>query len=535
MSWYNRLWDFQRPIVDQVLCEPNFALFAEQGTGKTIICAAVIEQLCEETSQNILLVVPLSNLRTTWERTLAQLPNISLYFDWDSYNKSTQDHRILLIHYEAMLRYDKKLTKHRWSFVGFDESQRLKSRGSRQSKIAGRIKYASRRLILTGTPFDDLTDDPQEIWAQMRFLAPQVFGTRWGDFDAQYLQPTGYMGYKRKFQAGKLEEVLNAVKPYCCRITKEVLALPPLTLERIEIPMFGRQRRIYEEMEEHMITDLTTETQVTAELVITKLVKLQQICGGFIKDDDGEINQVGRAKLRKLKSLIPQLELPVVIFCKYLEEIRQIEAIMPPGMRNVSTIIGRTRKTRDATLDAFQRNEIDVLIAQIRTGGVGIDLQRACNGVFYSSTFSYIDFDQAVSRLHRAGQTRPVKFFLLGVQNTVDMEIYNALLSKQSISELILNRFQSKRRRPTVAKEKAEKAEKKEKKDVPAFKYTITDLADALEIEPAGCRVKLRRLGIPKATSGRYGWNTKAEFNEVVSDLKKSAKKSKKAKNEDEE
>lgn len=530
---YERLWAFQKTEVDYILHQKNVALFAEQGTGKTWITAGVIDQLMSSLwTDNFegLVIARLSNKRTTWLRTLKQVSGLKVYQDWDKF-RAARCPKVFLIHYQEMPKLDKKLSRHNWSLVVIDESQHIKARNSKSSRIAGRIRNSDYKVILSGTPFDDLTDDPQEIWAQMRFLAPWVLGTRWKEYDELYLTPTGYMGYKRKFRPGMLDRILEMVQPYCRRVTKDVLDLPPLEFQRIRVPLFGRQRRIYEEMKTEMVTELTAETNVTADLVITQLVKLQQICGGFIKDDEGEIHQVGRAKLRRLARLLENMELPVVIFAKYLEEIRQIETVIPPGICNVASIIGRTRKTRDATLDAFQRGEIDVLIAQVRTGGVGIDLQRACNGIFYSSTFSFIDFDQAVSRLHRAGQTRPVKFFLLGAENTVDMEIYNALLSKQSISELILSRFQTERRRPEMAKSKDKTADKAEAK-VEAPKYAITDLADALDITPAAARVKLRANKIAK-NGGRYGWDSKAELNEIVNLLKAAKKTPKKKAAED--
>ena len=534
---YEQLRDFQKTEAEYVLLNKNVALFCEQGTGKTWITAGVIDQLMSSLwtdSFEGLAIVRLSNKNTSWQKTLGLIDGLGIYQDWEQFRKA-ECPKILLIHYQEMPKLDKKLTRHKWSLVVIDESQHIKARNSKSSRIAGRIKDSEYKILLSGTPFDDLTDDPQEIWAQMRFLAPWVFGTRWSSYDAMFLQPTGYMGYKRKFRPGMLDRVLEMVHPYCRRVTKAVLDLPPLKFKRIGVQLLGRQRRIYEEMAKEMVTSLTTEIDVTADLVITQLVKLQQICGGFIKDDDGEIHQVGRAKLRKLSRLLSTLDPPIVIFAKYLEEIRQIKTVIPPGIRNVETITGSTRKTRDATLVAFQNREIDVLIAQVRTGGVGIDLYEACTGIFFSSTFSYIDFDQAVSRLHRMGQTRPVNFFLLGAENTVDMEIYDALLSKQSISELILNRFQPDRRRPEMAKKTTEKAETTEKTPKPeapkpeAPKYSITDLAEALDITPAAARVKLRQNKVEK-NGGRYGWDSKAELNEVVTLLKSTPKKSKKSK-----
>lgn len=67
-------------------------------------------------------------------------------------------------------------------------------------------------------------------------------------------------------------------------------------------------------------------------------------------------------------------------------------------------------------------------------------------------------------------------------------------------------------------KAKAEKVETK-KEAAPEFKYGVQDLADKLGIEPASVRVKLRNAGIEKAGKS-YGWNTKADLEEVADELK---------------
>lgn len=70
-------------------------------------------------------------------------------------------------------------------------------------------------------------------------------------------------------------------------------------------------------------------------------------------------------------------------------------------------------------------------------------------------------------------------------------------------------------------KAKAEKVESK-KEAAPEFKYGVQDLADKLGIEPASVRVKLRNAGIEKAGKS-YGWNTKADLDEVAEELKGEA------------
>lgn len=92
-------------------------------------------------------------------------------------------------------------------------------------------------------------------------------------------------------------------------------------------------------------------------------------------------------------------------------------------------------------------------------------------------------------------------------------------------------------------KDKESKASKAEKSEAPEFKYGVADLAEKLGIEAASVRVKLRNAGVEKAGKS-YGWNTKAELQEVIDELtaekpaKKAdtkGKKSKKSSDDDED
>jgi hypothetical protein len=61
----------------------------------------------------------------------------------------------------------------------------------------------------------------------------------------------------------------------------------------------------------------------------------------------------------------------------------------------------------------------------------------------------------------------------------------------------------------------------KEKAETPKtdMKYGIAELAEAVGMVPETVRLKLRKLGVPKAGKS-YGWNTKDELKAVVEKLK---------------
>lgn len=443
-SVYDQLDESQRAAVKFSIDVKTAALFFEQGTGKTWICGGVVEALADNDFE-ALIVVPLTNYETTWVKFFGeQLPHISVTNDLSKLSELPRP-RVLLIHYEALPKVIKKARKRRWSLIAYDESQRLKARGTLQSRTAKKLRHSSEfKLILSGTPIEA---QPVDLWAQFRFLNPDVFGDRWGDFESEYMEPMEDIGpwrpglayarkrrkqlierHKRPFNTKRLPQLIEAIKPFSMR--HEAIGLPPLEMIRTHVTLRGHQRRLYEEMERNAVA---TTLRLTAPLKVTQRVKLRQILGGFVFDDEGIPYEVGRAKLRRVKKLITELPSPVVIFCTFREEIEAIR-------REVSceVITGANRKQRPDIVRRFQRGEIDTLVVQTRSGGVGLDLYAAADGIMYSPPESSIDFYQAIKRLHRRGQTKKVRMWLLVADDTVDEPTYEALEKKRRTSEEVL-------------------------------------------------------------------------------------------------
>jgi len=442
MALKYELYDRHLPHIDLILEVKTVAFFGEQGTGKTWVTGGVIERLLSDTFE-ALVVVPLSNIETTWVEILSKI-DITICRDWEEYKKAPCP-KLFLLHYEMLRKLDRKITRRSWTFVAFDESHRLKDRNTWQSRIAGRIHDAEYKVLLTGTPFDDLEKDPQQLWAQFRFCRPSIFGTRWGDFDQKYLVPCGYMGKQRKFRKTRLPRFLRLIEPYTIRVTQdEVLNLKPIKYHWIPVQLLGRQRRLYEDLELKEIIE-EEDLTITADLRIVKDGKLHQMCGGFVFDDEGDLHHVGRAKLRGISKLLQKLERPVVIFCRYLAEIEALEKMLSDF--RVKTITGKNRKERPQINRMFQAGELDYLVAQVRTGGVGVDLFRSFNGVFYSTSFSFIDFDQALKRVQRDGQKNQVHIWMIYAKDTIDRVVYDAALSKQDAHKMILEYFRKKNER----------------------------------------------------------------------------------------
>lgn len=456
---WKQLDPYQQKAVRFALRVKTAGLFFEQGTGKTWISGGLIEQLAAgaSTTFSALLVVPLTNLETTWVKMLRKL-DVRVCRTVEAFKKSSGN-RVLVIHYEVLPAIIKKLKRIAWTLIAFDEAQRLKNRTSRTSKLAGQLHdCAQYKLILSGTPIEE---QPIDLWAQFRFLNNCPLGS-WKAFEHAFLEPInidlskyrpGSMQYlrmlrvlqikrgQRKFDFEKVDEFVLRLSPYVLRVTKDVLDLPPLDYRHEPVTMRGKHRRVYDSMRDDLVSRLPRGV-VSAPLKVTQMGKLQQICGGFVFDDEGQTHLVGRAKLRRAKKIIRQERLPIVIFCRYRQEVDALQTEVSRMVKRVEVLTGKVRPADRAIIQKdFQAGRVDVLICQIRTGGVGIDLFRSCVAIVYSTTYSFIDFEQAISRIHRRGQTRKVRIFLLYCKNTIDEVILKAILSKRRLINQVLVNF----------------------------------------------------------------------------------------------
>lgn len=440
-SIYERLDWFQAEAVDFAIKRGSCALYMEQGTGKTWVSFGLVEKLLSPDFEGLVIGL-LNNLETTWlDKISVEFPHLNVTRDWEEYKKLPKP-KLLLCYYEYLVKHIKKLARRRWTMILVDESQRIKNRASHASRAMRQLRYQSdHKFVLSGTPDDG---DPIHYWAQFRFFAPDVFGDVWSDFDETYLLPTGYMGYKRKFDTRKKKKFDKLIAPWIKVVGNEVLNLKPPKHVRVMIEMPDHVRKRYDLMEAHLVFELKDEI-LAAQLPVTKTVKLQQIVSGFIYDDEHVAHRFSSFRLRRLMSVLERHpNEQKVIFCKYVPEMEAVEKLCTKMGLRVATLRGgrKHKKLKPQLQRDFQAGKYDVAIVQIRSG-VGIDLYQAQIAIFYSTGHSSIDFQQAKARVYRRGQQGQVVYYYLVVKNSIDEDIQLALKEKRSVSKSILKRLKT--------------------------------------------------------------------------------------------
>ena len=301
-------------------------------------------------------------------------------------------------------------------------------------------------MILSGTPVQNNAID---IYSQYRFLDSTIFGENFYKFRNRYAVMGGFnrkqvVGYK------DLDGLIKKEHSIAFRITKnEAIDLPEQTFETRRVHFSKKEQDLYNCIKRDSYAELDSGGQITATTVLTKLLRLQQLTGGFlVKDDASKPEQVSRAKLDALSDIIEDYVIgsgkKLVIFARFIAEVKAIidlvAKLLPRGMKQVA-IYGEIKKEdRGDIVKQFQEDpNTTVFIGQIDTAGTGITLTAADTCVYYSKNFNYATYSQSLSRIHRIGQRNVCTYIDLEVDKTIDELISQSLAKKEDMAKTVVD------------------------------------------------------------------------------------------------
>ena len=142
------------------------------------------------------------------------------------------------------------------------------------------------------------------------------------------------------------------------------------------------------------------------------------------------------SKAKRLKEIVESAEeegRKVIVFSFYLETIRVIREFL--GDRCMEPINGSIPpQRRQEIIDEFDKAPAgSVLVAQIQSGGTGLNIQSASVVIICEPQFKPSIENQAISRAYRMGQARSVLVYRLLGDETVDERVTELLEKKQAI------------------------------------------------------------------------------------------------------
>jgi SNF2 family DNA or RNA helicase len=324
-----------------------------------------------------------------------------------------------------------------------DEGHKIKSHGANASKAMHRIGAAARyRLLLTGTP---VTNKALDIFSQYKFLNPEIFGRSFYAFRNRYFDMIGYGAHTPVMKRSMEQEFTQRLHCIAFRATKADCLDLPDTVDIVRlVELEPAARRTYRDLVRDSYAELG-DGAVTATNILTRPMRLSQLTGGFIgNDDDPKPRQISRAKLAALEDIIDQAAAEgkkLVVIARFVPEIKALTALLEKMGIAYSCVMGGV-KDRDEQVARFQGDPaVQVFVGQIATAGLGITLTAASTLVFYSLDYSMSNFEQAKARIHRVGQGEKCTYIYLTAWGTVDEKVLTALREKADLARLLVDDY----------------------------------------------------------------------------------------------
>lgn len=448
------LYNHQKTALAYLRLNNNFALFMEQGTGKTIPALMRILDLfyTEDKIPSVLIVAPKSALGA-WERDIEK---------FNKYDRYALQKGITLINYDKVWRGgDKSPYNRQYDVIVLDEAHAIKNRTSRRSafllKLATKAKY---RYILTGTPISN--GQLENIYSLYCFLDPYVErGRVYSRIFKEHLENVGkgtFKGSYYEFQSRycilnmyhkptsyiNVRELQDLINEYSYRVKKvDCLDLPDKLPDEI-VYIDQAEKALYKKLAtESAIIDY----EILAENPLSRLVKLRQLASGHIKTDT-ELIETKCNKIGILEELIEGYadDKKLVIFAEFKFSVAQIAKLLGDmGIRYV--VLDGDQKDKTVWRRFQAEPEIRVIVCQYQTAAAGIDLYVSDTIIYYEPTLRSNLLEQSRDRIHRSGQVNKCSYIHLLTRGTVEVSIYRALAGYQDFSEKLFTEYMASYRR----------------------------------------------------------------------------------------
>jgi len=317
--------------------------------------------------------------------------------------------------------HEKELNRIPFRVCVLDEAHRVKDPNALQTRAIWNVFHGPTvqyRWALTGTP---VANHPGDLWSIMHAIAPETYPAKSAFID-RYARieynPFGGMSIVGLNHEHK-EEFFKILDPHFRRMIKaDVLKqLPGKVFMRRDVEMSPKQAKAYKDIAEQLVTVLEDGTVLVANGNLAGATRLLQFASAYCEVDQGEtpedpatwlVSLTDTPKSSKIDELMTIIEdnpdKPLVIAAEHRQLIDLAAARMTDaGIPFARVTGGVSADERDAAVQAFQDGKIDHILFTYKAGGVGLNLTRADTMVRLQRSWSLIDNNQGVDRIHRIG------------------------------------------------------------------------------------------------------------------------------------
>lgn len=337
------------------------------------------------------------------------------------------------------------------TYMGADESVMIKNPESGFSETARELgKMAAVTRPLTGKP---TPQGVQDLYAQLRF-AKKLEGWNFYQFRNKFALKGGFKG--KQIIGVKNEDKLNRLREASSFFARRIHwgRYVASDYEVMELDLLPEQLRVYREMETEFVADLENGTIVTADQVITKYVKLQQIAAGFIRDEEKQVHQiVPFTKTPKFVDVLDRINNyingKVIIFYHYAptgDNLAKALANYNPAQIKGSAGMKKLGTTPDAEKHRFNNDpKCRIMLGQMKAIKYGHTLMGTpddpcLTSIYYENSYSLDDRAQTEERNQGEGQLDAIHIVDYCCSN-IEKRIIQNLVAKEEVASVIMGYY----------------------------------------------------------------------------------------------
>lgn len=446
--------DYQEEVIDFICQTKRCAVWAPMGGGKTVSTLTALERLSlVEDVYPVLVLAPLRVARTTWPDEVKKWASLEhLRVSVISGTPSQRERALAKSADIYCTNYDqipwlRKQLGDAWPFkvVVCDELTRLKSfrlrQGGARARALGEIAHThvERFIGLTGTPAPNGIKD---LWGQTWYLDKgERLGRTFSAFEQRWFK-RGYDGYSLVPYQHSQEEIQAKLRDICLTVAGLPVDEPIINPVYATLP--GTCRRLYDEMEALMYTEIEGEGIEAANAAV-KTQKLLQLCNGAIYvDDEKNWESVHDAKIDALTSVIEEANgASVLVAYHYRHDLAKLQKRFPQA---------RTLDANPETIRQWNAGQIPILFAHPASAGHGLNLADGGNILaFYGVNWNLEEYLQIIERIgplrqKQAGHDRPCLVYPILARDTIDEAVMERLATKRSIQDVLLEAMERKKK-----------------------------------------------------------------------------------------
>jgi SNF2 family DNA or RNA helicase len=239
------------------------------------------------------------------------------------------------------------------------------------------------------------------------------------------------------------DELAERIAPYTYRRElRDCRDAPPGVYQFLDVEFTPEQKRIYTDLRESATSELAGGETVTALMAMTRLMRMHQVCLGFVPGDDTrKLQDIPERRTAALVGLLRDYGGKAVIWCAYDPAVRRVIAALKRefGPESVAAFWGGNSGTRYEEERRFKGSgECRWMVATAAAGGRGREWSVADLVVYHSNTENLEHRDQSEDRVESYSKVDPITRVDIRVPGTVEDKIIKNLRAKITMASALM-------------------------------------------------------------------------------------------------